>query len=196
MLFQPAQSNSASTVSTVPAPALQNARRRPRKPPTMPPSTSSTPTASRASTPGISSRLFRYLYGERYTNPLSGMYANPTESNQRTSQVRKNSRKNPLSMNSRRRQFSRRVSSAIFPAKYRHASTRVSSSTLMPSRRFCGTSAASKPCREFAQTEITGMAGFATAALFTTNSAPVKKVPTAVPMSSGPRIPLSSRKTR
>ena len=43
------------------------------------------------------------------------------------------------------------ASSAMFPKKYRQANTRVSSSTLIPSIRFCGTKAASKPCSGLVQ---------------------------------------------
>ncbi len=68
--------------------------------------------------------------------------------------------------------------------------------TIRPKLTFHGSATASRPCHPFPHVLITGAKLSPTAALSTVKSEPVKNVPTAVPIRSGPRKPFMVRKTR
>ena len=72
---------------------------------------------------------------------------------------------------------------------------RARKNTASPRHTFQNTKAASSPCQGVAQVEITGIATSVSCPLLTTNSAPLKNVPTAVPNRIGPKMPFSSRNT-
>ena len=88
------------------------------------------------------------------------------------------------------------LSSSILLIIYKAPRHTARNITISPNSTLNGLVTASSPCQLFAQRLITGAPKSATAFLFTINSEPVKKVPTAVPINKGARQPLMVRKVR
>ena len=167
----------------------------------MPVSTSAAPISKTAVTAGRARALCRYLNGSAAMMPVSGLLARPSIVSTCARNATKSRAKGTPSMSILRRSRARRVSSPsrLFTI-YIAPNTRARNITAKPSTQFHGFASASKPCQQFAQRLMTGeksVPGSAPMALLSTvNAAPLKNVPTAMPMSSGASSPLTASTRR
>ena len=125
--------------------------------------------------------------------------AKPSEKSSQTKNVRKKTRNGAARVSMRLRARAKSVSSAMLFMKYWQASIPARNITASPSATLRMSPSASRPCHGVVHCEITVAlplpAPLAKLRRSTVKFAPVKSVPTAVPSSRGPAMPLIVRKT-
>ena len=143
-------------------------------------------------------KLCRYLYGSMEIRPAAST-ARPSAKSSMPSHATKKSTKQTAAGIIRRRARSWMVLSSMLFMKYWQASVAARNVTAMPRKTFETSVSASSPCHGVVHCEITVAlplpAPLARLRRSTVKFAPVKSVPTAVPSSSGPAMPLIIRNT-
>ena len=160
-----------------------------------PATSSNAPSRKMVSTAGICNRLCRYLPLCMLTVPCASV-AKPSIVKS-WNMTQRNVSRNRAKLTSRLRR-SRGASGSWAMLFWRYNAPRQTARhmTISPNATLKGSATASSPCQAHVQRLMTGAAMLPTAFLSMTNCEPVKKVPTAVPMSSGARQPFSVRKMR